>query len=61
MTSHYHAVVWIDHHEARIFHFKRARISKPIIKCRHSSFSATTITIEYARAWNLPAQSPLRC
>ncbi len=21
MASHYHAVVWIDHHEARIFHF----------------------------------------
>lgn len=21
MSTHYHAVVWIDHHEARIFHF----------------------------------------
>jgi hypothetical protein len=21
MASHYHAVVWIDHHEARVFHF----------------------------------------
>ena len=21
MTSHYHAVLWIDHHEARIIHF----------------------------------------
>jgi stalled ribosome rescue protein Dom34 len=21
MTNHYHAVVWIDHHEARIIHF----------------------------------------
>ena len=23
MTSHYHAVVWIDHREARVFHFDR--------------------------------------
>jgi stalled ribosome rescue protein Dom34 len=21
MSGHYHAVVWIDHHEARVFHF----------------------------------------
>ena len=21
MATHYHAVVWIDHHEARVFHF----------------------------------------
>lgn len=21
MTAHYHSVVWIDHHEARVFHF----------------------------------------
>jgi hypothetical protein len=21
MSTHYHAVVWIDHHEARVFHF----------------------------------------
>jgi len=23
MSSHYHAIIWIDHHEARIFHFGR--------------------------------------
>ena len=22
---HYHAVVWIDHHEARVFHFNPMR------------------------------------
>jgi stalled ribosome rescue protein Dom34 len=21
MSSHYHAIIWIDHHEARVFHF----------------------------------------
>ena len=24
MTNHYHAVVWIDHREARVFHFDHA-------------------------------------
>jgi stalled ribosome rescue protein Dom34 len=23
MSSHYHAIIWIDHHEARVFHFGR--------------------------------------
>ena len=26
MSGHYHAIVWIDHHEARIFHFDLASI-----------------------------------
>jgi stalled ribosome rescue protein Dom34 len=26
--SHYHAVIWIDHHEARIFHFTPTDVEK---------------------------------
>jgi stalled ribosome rescue protein Dom34 len=32
MTSHYHAVVWIDHHQARIFHFDREGIDALVIR-----------------------------
>ena len=31
MTNHAHAVVWIDHHEARIFHFGRAGVERLVI------------------------------
>lgn len=29
--SHYHAVVWIDHHEARIFHFDAEHVDRQIV------------------------------
>ena len=25
MSNHYHALVWIDHREAKVFHFNRNR------------------------------------
>jgi stalled ribosome rescue protein Dom34 len=31
MASHYHAVVWIDHHEARVFHFNPADVDKLVL------------------------------
>ena len=31
MTSHYHAVVWIDHREARVFHFDHAGLERLVI------------------------------
>jgi stalled ribosome rescue protein Dom34 len=31
MSNHYHAVVWIDHHEARVFRFNPAEIDRLII------------------------------
>ena len=31
MTSHYHAVVWIDHREARVFHFDHAGMERLVI------------------------------
>ena len=31
MTEHYHAVVWIDHHEARVFHFSPTEVDKLVL------------------------------
>jgi stalled ribosome rescue protein Dom34 len=31
MPAHHHAVVWIDHHEARIFHFNRDEVEQLVI------------------------------
>jgi stalled ribosome rescue protein Dom34 len=31
MQSHYHAVVWIDHRQARIFHFDATDVDKLVI------------------------------
>jgi len=31
MADHYHAIVWIDHHGARIFHFNRAEHDRQVI------------------------------
>ena len=35
MTSLYHAVVWIDHHEARIFHFDRTEAERLVVRPDH--------------------------
>ena len=32
MSGHYHAVVWIDHHEARIFHFNAEDIDRLVLR-----------------------------
>jgi stalled ribosome rescue protein Dom34 len=31
MPSHYHAIVWIDHREAKIFHFKATEVNYMIL------------------------------
>ena len=33
--SHYHAVVWIDHHEARIFQFNEDEADKEVVHPKH--------------------------
>ena len=33
--SHYHAVIWIDHHEARIFEFTADEAEKEIVRPEH--------------------------
>ena len=29
--SHYHAVVWIDHREAKVFHFSPTEVEKLVL------------------------------
>ena len=33
--SHYHAVVWLDHREARVFHFSPTEVDKMVIHPDH--------------------------
>jgi hypothetical protein len=35
MSSHYHAVVWIDHHEARVFHFNVLEANRLVLHPEH--------------------------
>lgn len=32
MTSHSHAIVWIDHHEARVLHFNDADSARTVVR-----------------------------
>jgi hypothetical protein len=34
-THHFHAVVWIDHHEARVFHFSPTDVEKLVLHPDH--------------------------
>jgi len=34
-THHFHAVVWIDHHEARVFHFSPADVERLVLHPDH--------------------------
>jgi stalled ribosome rescue protein Dom34 len=47
MSSHYHAIVWIDHHEARIFHFNVSDVDRLVIHpedpTRHLHHKANSI------------------
>jgi hypothetical protein len=47
MTDRYHAVVWIDHHEARVFHFDRADVERVVVHpdnpTRHIHHKANSI------------------
>ena len=33
--SHYHAVVWIDHREARVFHFNPSEVDRVVLHAEH--------------------------
>jgi stalled ribosome rescue protein Dom34 len=35
MSEHYHALVWIDHHEARIFQFDATDVSRTLVRSSH--------------------------
>jgi stalled ribosome rescue protein Dom34 len=47
MPSHYHAIVWIDHLEARVFHFNAAEVDRLVLHphnpTRHIHHKANTI------------------
>lgn len=32
MTTHFHAIIWIDHHEARIFHFNATDVVRVVVR-----------------------------
>jgi stalled ribosome rescue protein Dom34 len=55
LTAHYHAVIWIDHHEAHVFHFNAADADETVVHATHSprhlhskagSASGTHVTAE---------------
>jgi stalled ribosome rescue protein Dom34 len=35
MTEHYHALVWIDHREARVFHFDATDVERTTVRSTH--------------------------
>ena len=35
MSGHFHAVVWIDHHEARVFHFSASESDVVVVHPQH--------------------------
>jgi stalled ribosome rescue protein Dom34 len=46
-THHFHAVVWIDHHEARVFHFNPTDVDRLVVRpndpTRHIHHKANSI------------------
>ena len=47
MSGHYHAVIWIDHHEARVFHFGPTDVEHLVLRpdepTRHIHHKANSI------------------
>jgi hypothetical protein len=47
MSGHYHAIIWIDHHEARAFHFGQTDVDRlvqhPDNPSRHIHHKANSI------------------
>lgn len=47
MTAHYHSIVWIDHREAKIFHFNMTEVDRMIVHphdpSRHIHHKANSI------------------
>lgn len=35
MSGHHHAIVWIDHHEARVFHFNPEEVDRLVLHPDH--------------------------
>jgi hypothetical protein len=70
--NHYHAVIWIDHHEARVFHFCPTDVERLVLHpdhpTRHIHHKANSIgsgtpqkiTIIFTQSVNR-LQTPVRC
>jgi len=47
MSGHYHAIIWIDHHEARVFHFGQTEVDRLVLRpdnpTRHIHHKAQSI------------------
>jgi hypothetical protein len=55
---HYHAAVWIDHHEARVFHFSAADVERLV--CTRTIRPGTSITRQIlSGAVTLPRIKPI--
>lgn len=39
MPSHYHAVIWIDHHQARVLHFNASELDEQVLRPDHPAHS----------------------
>ncbi len=37
MQQHFHAAVWIDHHEARVFHFNEDDVQHQVVHPKHAA------------------------
>jgi hypothetical protein len=35
MSEHYHALIWIDHHEAKVFHFNATEADRSVVHSDH--------------------------
>jgi stalled ribosome rescue protein Dom34 len=35
MSTHYHALVWIDHREAKVFHFNATEVDRATVRSTH--------------------------
>ena len=65
MQGHYHAVVWIDHKQARVFHFDAeafdtALIAAPIIPATSIMSPITTGPATRPRTRTISSPSPRR-
>jgi hypothetical protein len=62
---HFHAVVWIDHHEARVFHFSSTDVERLVLHpdhpTRHIHHKANSIVADTPRkTMTISTQSPSR-
>jgi len=39
VTEHHHSIVWIDHHEARVFHFDKETAERVVVHSSHPNRS----------------------